>query len=73
MVDQLDTYLCAYRFQSEATGDLNTDPREIIATAVVDGMDYWDHRADRSELVRQRRLEDALYLVSIAPQCAIQK
>ncbi|MGB1249877.1 MAG: DUF1800 family protein [Candidatus Promineifilaceae bacterium] len=74
VVDVLDTYLCAQALKFGATGDPNTDPREIIITGIVEGLDNYDHKtAEHAVTARDRRIEDALYLITTAPPCAIQK
>ena len=70
LVDLADDYLCTGRLQANATGDLQTDAREIIITGVKDALAFRDGRnATQSTRALDDRIREALYLVASAPHC----
>ncbi len=71
LVDRADDYLCAGRLQAGATGNAESDPREIIITGVVDSVANWDGGSPEYAVqARDARLQETLFLVASAPQCS---
>lgn len=71
LVDQADIYLCTGRLRANATGNPQSDPREIIITGVVDALANWDGGSPEYALrARDARMQEALFLVASAPQCS---
>ena len=71
LVDRADDYLCAGRLQAGATGNAQSDPREIIITGVTDAVANWDGGSPEYAIrARDARVQEALFLVASAPQCS---
>lgn len=74
LVDLADDYLCVGRLKANATGNPQTDAREIIITGVNDALAYLDHRdAAKAMEALDSRIREALYLVTSAPQCMLME
>lgn len=76
LVDHLDLLLCAGNLKADY-GD-STDPenpRDIIIDFLAANSTYLDNDdiVDNQERVRHERYEKAAYLISISPQCMIQR
>ncbi len=73
LVDALDVYLCGGYLAANATGDTLTDPREIVIAGVYDAH-YWRDGGsdDAAATARDRRVREAVLLLSTAPQCIMQ-
>jgi len=70
LVDLADDYLCTGRLQANATGNPQTDAREIIITGVKNALAFRDKRdVEQSIRALDDRIREALYLVASAPQC----
>ncbi len=73
LVDALDLYLCGGYLAANATGDTLTDPREIVITGVYDAHFWRDGGSDEAAATaRDRRVREAVLLLSTAPQCIMQ-
>ncbi|MEM7797635.1 MAG: DUF1800 family protein [Chloroflexota bacterium] len=74
VVDIADGYLCGGWLKAEATGDINSDPREVIVTGVTNALDGQDgNSAENALTARDGRIQEALLGVMIAPQCNVQR
>lgn len=74
MVDIYDLYVCDGWFKARATGNSNTDPREIIIDSISSIHDYNDSRTEERAIeARDQRLREAFLVMFTAPQCMVQK
>ena len=74
MVDVYDLYVCDGWFKARATGNAQTDPREIIIDGISSIHDYNDGRTEERALdARDQRLRETLLIMFTAPQCMVQK
>ena len=74
IVDVADLYLCGGWLQNEATGNLLTDPREIMIEGTYDGFDQFDDRTPADAITaRDRRIREVILFAMVAPQCNVQR
>lgn len=70
LVDLADDYICSGRLQAKATGNAQTDAREIITKGVYDALKYLDGTtAAKAATARDERIRETFFLVTSAPQC----
>jgi len=74
IVDVADGYFCNGWLKAEATGNPDTDPREIILDAVFNAYRELDSAEDDQPTVAgQSRATEAILLTLVAPQCTVQR
>ncbi|MEM7133571.1 MAG: DUF1800 family protein [Chloroflexota bacterium] len=74
LVNTLDLYLCSGRLQSETALSEEADPRIIIAKGVYDGLRALDNTTvANAREAREERIKEALFLVSTAPECLMER
>ncbi|MEM7797637.1 MAG: DUF1800 family protein [Chloroflexota bacterium] len=74
LVDVADDYLCGGWLKADTTGDPTSDPREIIINGVIESLDHLDGTTPANALAaRDQRIEEALLMLMVAPQCNVQR
>ncbi|MEM8860325.1 MAG: DUF1800 family protein, partial [Chloroflexota bacterium] len=74
VVDLADDYFCQGWLKANATGDPETDPREIIITGLQDMRQSWDNNTTfLAGYARNSRVRESIMITLMAPTCTVQK